>query len=114
MRSIICAALLAMATTGAMAEEVDKTETANLWLPYCKAYVEEQPGLPAKMLSMGVCAGIVAGIFFAEECKAPDGVTFGQQVRIVVNYIEAGPKRMHESFYQLAYEALREAWPCHN
>lgn len=112
MRTIVCSALMALVITASEAAEVDKSETANTWLPYCKSYVEQELGPPAKILSMGVCAGIVMGISFAEECKAPDGVTFGQEVRIVVRYIEARPKRMHESFYQLAYEALREAWPC--
>jgi hypothetical protein len=42
----------------------------------------------------------------------PDGVTLGQEVKVVVAYIDARPARMHEPFTQLALEALRTAWPC--
>jgi hypothetical protein len=47
--------------------------------------------------------------FCADE---PDRVTVGQEVRVVVAYIEARPARMHENFVGLAYEAVRPAWPC--
>jgi hypothetical protein len=36
----------------------------------------------------------------------------GQLVRVVVAYVEARSKRMHEPFWQLTYEALADAWPC--
>jgi Rap1a immunity proteins len=39
------------------------------------------------------------------------GVTRGQTVRFVVNYIEARPTRMDEPFWQLALQALIDAWP---
>jgi hypothetical protein len=42
----------------------------------------------------------------------PDGVTTGQEVRVVIAYIDARPARMHEDFRSLALEALRAAWPC--
>jgi hypothetical protein len=42
----------------------------------------------------------------------PPGVTRGQLVRVVVAYVEARPRRMHEPFWQLTYEALVDAWPC--
>jgi Rap1a immunity proteins len=42
----------------------------------------------------------------------PPGVTYEQGVRIVIAYIEARPRRLHESFGLLAREALMAAWPC--
>jgi hypothetical protein len=44
----------------------------------------------------------------------PDGVTVGQELRVVIRYIEARPNRMHEPFRSLALEALLDAWPCRN
>jgi Rap1a immunity proteins len=41
-----------------------------------------------------------------------DGVTVGQEIMVVVAYIDARPARMHENFGVLALEALRTAWPC--
>jgi len=39
-------------------------------------------------------------------------VTRGQTVQVVMAYIDSRPARLHESFYALALEALRNAWPC--
>jgi hypothetical protein len=35
-----------------------------------------------------------------------------QLVRVVVAYIDQRPARLHESFLNLALEALTDAWPC--
>jgi hypothetical protein len=43
---------------------------------------------------------------------APNGVTIGQEVKVVVAYIDARPARLHEPFEQLALQALLTAWPC--
>jgi hypothetical protein len=37
-----------------------------------------------------------------------------QMTRVVVQYIDRRPARMHEDFDALALEALRAAWPCKN
>ena len=61
----------------------------------------------------GVCAGVVLGIAAAHpDVCAPAGAVRDQAVRIVVQYIDARPARMHEYFSWLAIEALRAAWPC--
>jgi hypothetical protein len=44
----------------------------------------------------------------------PSGVTVGQMIKVVVQYIEAQPKRLHEDFTALAMEAMFDAWPCEN
>jgi hypothetical protein len=63
--------------------------------------------------SEGDCVGTIAGINeAAEDICEPDGVTFVQDVLVVVKYIEERPQRMHERFSKLAYEALKAAWPC--
>ena len=35
-----------------------------------------------------------------------------QTVRVVVQYIDSRPERMHEDFKKLALEAMKAAWPC--
>jgi Rap1a immunity proteins len=42
----------------------------------------------------------------------PDEVTRGQVVRVVIKYIDQHPEQTHELFGFLAYDALKEAWPC--
>jgi hypothetical protein len=113
------AGMLALATATAEAAELD-AYSANYMLPYCKGYLSG-----SNTLDVGFCAGVVEGIgFMAETLEmssspgagpplcVPKGVTRGQIVQVVVNYIEARPKRMDEPFWQLTFEALLDAWPC--
>jgi Rap1a immunity proteins len=119
MKSILGAALLALAIRTAGAAEPD-AYSANYMLPYCKDYLSG-----SNTLDVGFCAGVVEGIGYMAAILemsstpgagpplcVPKGVTRGQTVQAVVNYIEAWPERMDEPFWQLTFEALLDAWPC--
>ena len=43
---------------------------------------------------------------------APAGMTSGQAYQVVVKYIDNHPAQQNEMFTELAWEALRKAWPC--
>ena len=119
------AAALALTVTVAGAAE-DKA-SANYRLPSCRNYLDSksQDGL----LLQGVCIGTLRGILYVagglrefspldddvrrQLCiNFPATATGDQLVRVVITYIEARPARMHESFDRLAFEAVRDAWPC--
>jgi hypothetical protein len=94
--------------------------SANDLLPYCKYLFTDQPqGGYNVGFGVGLCAGMIDGIGSAasslpdqlSSCQ-PAGVTRGQEVQVVVAYVEARPERMHEDMYALAIEALHHAWPC--
>jgi hypothetical protein len=119
LRTLISSAMLALAVTTARAAEPDGY-SGNFMLPYCKDYLSG-----SDTLDVGFCAGVVEGIGYMAAILqmsstpgagpplcVPKGVTRGQTVRAVVNYIEARPKRMDEPFWQLTFEALLDAWPC--
>jgi Rap1a immunity proteins len=42
----------------------------------------------------------------------PETINNLEQVRVIVTYIEALPKRMRDGFGLLANEAMAKAWPC--
>jgi Rap1a immunity proteins len=42
----------------------------------------------------------------------PQAISNLEQVRVIVTYIEALPKRMMDGFGLLANEAMAKAWPC--
>ena len=42
----------------------------------------------------------------------PQTISNLEQVRVIVTYIEALPKRMTDGFGLLANEAMAKAWPC--
>jgi len=64
----------------------------------------------------GSCLGIVGAIFYFHETltKAcvPQGVNWGQALRVVMGYMQRNPGRLHRQFPDLVVEAFEEAWPC--
>jgi hypothetical protein len=112
---IICAGFaLALLTGPAWGGEV--FGSANHMTPSCR--VADPP-----RFEEGYCLGLVTGLASgavkrSADLKAPSpfclppGVTGSQMVRVVVQYIEQRPQRMHEPFTVLAYETLKAAWPC--
>jgi hypothetical protein len=60
------------------------------------------------------CSALVAGIAYvwtANVCQ-PQGITVGQQVRIVLKYLSENPKELHKLAQEIIFEALKQAWPC--
>jgi Rap1a immunity proteins len=130
--ALLLSAVLALTVTAAKAEDAT---SANYLMPGCRGMLTQSSNAtdPTKV---GYCAGIVLGIAsmgglasFAWRAEGkvpldrkaplallcmdlPGGVTAGQEIRVVVAYIDARPARMHEDFRGLAIEALRAAWPC--
>ncbi len=86
--------------------------SANSKIVGCRHYLSNSKD---ELLLQGYCAGAVQALVeFAAGACAPKGATTMQSVRIVLQYIEARPARVHESFNKLAAEALRLGWPCSN
>ena len=134
-KAILIGAALAFTITAAGAE-VEFIESANFMLPGCRSFVDHKLDNPDRQ---GLCLGIIRGldhegmlarillglarkngetgstleVLRTSLCiDHPGEVTNGQMARVVTNYIESHPARMHEDFAVLALEALQAAWPC--
>jgi hypothetical protein len=119
MRAFIISASLVLASAPGGGENAQKAYSANSRVPGCHGFLDNAgPLFPA-----GQCDGLVEGIVIGIEMRSmelkaplpfciPKAATNSQMVRVVVQYIEQRPQRMHEQFTKLAYEALKEAWPC--
>src|SRR5215470_13597108 len=95
-----------------VASAQSQKSSANYMTPRCREFVYSTN---RDLFLQGVCAGSVETlIFFLDRSRfgicVPKEVTVGQAVRVA--YIDQRPERMHESFRQLAIEALPQAWPC--
>ena len=78
----------------------------------CRNYISSSKN---DLFLQGYCAGAVEALVeFAAGACAPKGATNMQSVRIVLQYIDARPTRMHENFNKIAADALRHTWPCSN
>jgi len=126
MRTAIMCAALALTVTAAEAVEKDAA-SANFFLPYCKTALTDQAN--HRSFPAGVCVGSIRGVAamllilqplmrqhrdLALCADIPGDVTPEQMIRVVIRYIEANPKDMHELFEGLAMLALVDAWPCKN
>jgi hypothetical protein len=103
--TLMYAGMLALATATAEAVEMD-ANSVNYMLPHCKGYLSG-----SNALDVGFCAGVVEGIGYMAAILemsnspgagpplcVPKGITRGHTVCVVVNYIEARPKRMDAPF----------------
>lgn len=76
---------------------------------------------PVLILATGRCWGIIEGILSAGYSLGirlpagptnPSGPTIHQITRVIVNFVETHPAKMHEGFIPLAVQALWSAWRC--
>jgi hypothetical protein len=124
MRAILCAGMLALATTAAGAAEVDYLagHSANNILPSCKIFIDGGNSTPTVDTASAYfyCYGVIDSLVLLSPVlrdpatcfKLPDPVMIDQVAKVIVRYIEAHPARTHELFHYLALEALHDAWPC--
>lgn len=95
--------------------QAPKLDTGNDYLRPCREFVAGG----ASSYPTGKCAGVVEAIYSMQpfldhkyRTCPPDGVTLGQIVRVVVNYLESKPQNLHYEFNMLVLAALNSAWPC--
>jgi hypothetical protein len=130
MRSIICAALTALAITTANAAVVEDVHSARNMLTYCKLSAKQTMANARNALMYGQCFGTISGVVMMTEvlrqaqaagkaqldpalCVAiPGETTILQLVDAVVKYGEAHPDQAGERFEVLTFSAFRDAWPC--
>jgi hypothetical protein len=115
MRTIICGALMALAstTTTAGAAE-DYTNRANFMLRYCAYTSKEALANVENAFFNGVCDGTVhATMLLAKHIVcAPKSATLDQAMKVVVRHGELHPELTHEFFTEFVMAALHDAWPC--
>ena len=130
MRTIICGALLALMITTANAAVEEDVHSGHFMLPYCKLTSKQTMANTKNALIYGQCFGVVSGIAMMVEllrqaeasgqaqldpllcADIPGSTTMEQLVNAVVKYGSTHPDQAHERFEVLAFNALRDAWPC--
>jgi Rap1a immunity proteins len=130
MRTIIGGALLALTITTANSAVEEDVHSARFMLPYCKLTSKQTMASTKNALIYGQCFGVVSGIVMMVEVlrqaasagKAqfdpvlctdiPGNATMEQLVNVVVKYGSTHPDQGHERLEVVAFNALRDAWPC--
>ena len=117
-RAVVWTALIVSASEAA-SQPTEDTSANSVFLG-CKAFVDGRVTNAQLNADANFCSGVVhalAGIgqyLSSPEWRscAPATSSAQQLARVVVNYIEARPERMHEDFRRLTLEAFHYAWPC--
>ena len=107
-RLSMIALIMALSCEVGFAEDIN---SANYVMKGCRSFASEQRN--TDYFDQGYCAGLLVALAYADPkiCRPP-GVTNYQTARVVVQYIDQRPARLHENFQKLASEALRLTWPC--
>jgi hypothetical protein len=130
MRTIICAAVMALAVTTAHAAADEDVHSARSMLPYCRLTAKQTMANTRNALMYGQCFGVISGVVMMMEVlrqaqaagkaeldpalcvEIPGDTTILQLIDAVVQYGASHPDQRDERFEVLAFAAFREAWPC--
>ena len=130
MKTITGAVAIALSIVSANAAVEEDTHSARFMLPYCKLNARQTMATPRNALIYGQCFGMISGIVLMTELlrqaraagKAeldpalcvdlPGDTTILQLIDRVVKYGEAHPDQAEERMEIVAFNALRDAWPC--
>lgn len=119
-------AAIALSVALVSSADAESSESANYKLPACRdfnaaadnnldvsrALVQDANRLFRAAACGGEVNGVARTLEITDQMCPPRGVTRGQTMAVVMNYIERIPERQNESFAGLTIEALKRAWPC--
>jgi Rap1a immunity proteins len=94
------------------ASEDDVANSANYIMLGCREFLITDSNKQA--FGQAFCLGLITGLAYMidDPCIPFASVPRSQLVRVVVQYIDSRPARLHEPFSKLAVEAIKAAWPC--
>ena len=97
----------------------NETGSANQLLSNCRDGASQTvTAIDADPFMRGICLGMMVGARSSTDNGSlycvPRNATNAQMLRVAVQYIDARPHMLHESFIFLAMMSFIEAWPCAN
>jgi hypothetical protein len=115
-RTLIILTFVSLLTAGANAQRLITGE--EMVQPCTQALLGDSAD-SLDFMPMAFCIGVISGIAWttphlktgSQFCVPPDA-TRDEQLAKVVQYMEAHTERLQEDFFVLAFQALRQSWPC--
>jgi hypothetical protein len=107
----IAAAFLALGSYDANAETV--YSGGKLYI-HCKSFASGDMSA-AFAFEKGVCVATINAFMAANKFLSfcpPNSANNMQALMLVLRYMENDPQQMHADYTTIAYNALRQAWPC--
>jgi len=117
----LCVAIIAFSvgsSSGSPTPQEEDYRGGSWLLVSCQATLK-QPDDPSSHQNLyeayrdGFCRGIVEGVSNASPKVCPeDNATYGQEVRVVVKYLQDHPEELHLRNSTLVEKALAKVFPC--
>lgn len=116
MRAAVVALFLVTSLPVAAAEKESPFDTGNTFNAQCRAAKEKD----GNGIDFGLCYGFVRGIIERDSMLLPPlrsmcipaGVTWGQEIDIILSYLDKNPESRHLPASFLSIMGLRLAFPC--
>ncbi|MFZ4061828.1 MAG: hypothetical protein ACOYK2_01020 [Polynucleobacter sp.] len=93
-------------------EQTKRDLTAATLNQYCLEFLK---GHKLSTFETGLILGIILGVeddaSYDKKIVIPINVSEAERVQVISNYIQNNPKRQHQSFASLAFDAMLEQWP---
>ena len=109
----LCLLVAALASYGQTGDNLQKN---------CRAALALSNGQAANLYNAGVCTGTVKGamdmaasyknLADANVICFPESITTGQNIKIVMDYLDNHPQELQKRQGPLIYVALKDAFPC--
>jgi hypothetical protein len=112
MKPVVLLAALSMTFLSSPICREAQATTGNQIVAGCEASLENEN---QEQFYQGICSGVAEGLVFAGRSIgicAPATATNGQVLRVVAYYLHSHPELLNLQFTELAYAALKAAWPC--
>ena len=121
MRASFAAVGLVLISSQSFAEET-KPNSVHALIESCRSYMDSTEMTDAgNAFARGRCVGVTTTLVWLapalnvkQRFCPPKDVTYGQVVRIALDFMDRQPHRHDEDFTQLVHEAYLAAWPCHS
>lgn len=95
-------------------EQTKRDLTAGTLNQYCLKFLKDNK---LSTFETGLILGIILGVeddaSYDKKIVLPADLSEAERVQIVSDFIQKNPKRHHQSFASLAFDALLEQWPYH-
>lgn len=87
---------------------INSDGSGNALSAHCKGYDTIHEGI----YNSGFCLGFIEGVSsLVEDCEGPN-VTLGQEIKVVLKYMDDHPEQLDQNAATLVRRALMNAFPC--
>ena len=103
--------MVGLSLTGSLLGEENRKDGNHL-LPGCRL-ADNEPHGSMEFFDAGYCVGVIHGVIrSSHRICTPEEVTVGQEIKVVLKYLQENPATLQLDGADLTEQALANAFPC--